>query len=59
MKKWMVVAALAQALRRAIHDGDLLTRSLTAMGFATSVHPDWAARSPLHRAKPAIQEQTI
>jgi L-alanine-DL-glutamate epimerase-like enolase superfamily enzyme len=33
----------------AIHDGDLLTGSLTAPGFATSVHPDWSAMSPLAR----------
>jgi hypothetical protein len=47
-------------VRLAIHDGDLLTGSLTAKGFATSVHPDWSALSPLHQAKPTIlQEQTI
>jgi hypothetical protein len=34
-------------VRLAIHDGDLLTGSLTAPGFATSVHPDWSAMSPL------------
>jgi hypothetical protein len=38
-------------VRLAIHDGDLLTGSLTAPGFATAVHPDWSAMSPL--AKPA------
>jgi len=36
-------------VRLAIHDGDLLTGSLTAPGFATSVHPDWSAMSPLER----------
>src|SRR4029077_13862625 len=29
-------------VRLAIHDGDLLTGSLTAPGFATSVHPAWS-----------------
>jgi hypothetical protein len=40
-------------IRLAIHDGDLLTGSLTAPGFATSVHPDWSAMSPL--AQPAAR----
>jgi hypothetical protein len=35
--------------RLAIHNGDLLTGSLTAPGFATSVHPDWSAMSPLEQ----------
>ena len=48
----------ANKIRLAIHDGDLLTGSLTAPGFATSVHPDWSAMSPLQRPKPRIlQEQ--
>jgi hypothetical protein len=34
-------------IRLAIHDGDLLTGSLTTSGFATAVHPDWSAMSPL------------
>jgi hypothetical protein len=34
-------------VRLAIHEGDLLTGSLTTPGFATSVHPDWSAMSPL------------
>jgi hypothetical protein len=34
-------------IRLAIHDGDLLTGSLTTPGFATSVHPDWSAMSLL------------
>jgi L-alanine-DL-glutamate epimerase-like enolase superfamily enzyme len=47
-------------IRLAIHDGDLLTGSLTAKGFAASVHPDWSRLSPLKVAKPTIlQEQTI
>jgi hypothetical protein len=36
-------------VRLAIHDGDLLTGSLTSQGFATSVHPLWSAMSPLER----------
>ncbi|MBR1231324.1 hypothetical protein [Bradyrhizobium sp. AUGA SZCCT0182] len=47
-------------IRLAIHDGDLLTGSLTTPGFATSVHPDWSAMSPLERPKPCIpREQAI
>jgi L-alanine-DL-glutamate epimerase-like enolase superfamily enzyme len=34
-------------IRLAIHDGDLLTGSLTTAGFATATHPDWSAMSPL------------
>jgi hypothetical protein len=34
-------------IRLSIHDGDLLTGSLTAPGFASAVHPDWAALAPL------------
>jgi hypothetical protein len=47
-------------IRLSIHDGDLLTGSLTAPGFATGVHPDWAALAPLGQSKAKIlQEQTI
>jgi hypothetical protein len=48
-------------VRLAIHDGDLLTGSLTTPGFATSVHPDWSAMSPLERPTTtrAFQEQTV
>jgi hypothetical protein len=47
-------------IRLSIHNGDLLTRSLTAPGFATSVHPDWSALSPLEQPKAkTLQEQTI
>jgi hypothetical protein len=35
------------AVRLAIHDGDLLTGSLVTAGFASGVHPDWAALQPL------------
>ena len=41
-------------IRLAIHDGDLLTGSLTTPGFATSVHPDWSAMSPLAQPSPRI-----
>ena len=40
-------------IRLAIHDGDLLTESLTTPGFATATHPDWSAMSPL--GQPATQ----
>ncbi|WP_024512134.1 hypothetical protein [Bradyrhizobium sp. ARR65] len=47
-------------IRVAIHDGDLLTGSLAVPGFATSVHPDWSALSPLEETKPrTLQEQMI
>jgi len=41
-------------IRLATHDGDLLTGSLTTPGFATSVHPDWSAMSPLAQPSPRI-----
>ena len=48
------------SVRLAIHHGDLLTGSLTAPGFATGVHPDWAALAPLQTPKAKIlQEQSI
>jgi hypothetical protein len=47
-------------VRLAIHDGDLLTGSLTSPGFATGVHPDWSTMSPLARPTTKIlQEQTL
>ena len=46
-------------IRLAIHDGDLLTGSLRAPGFATSVHPDWQALSSLEQAKARTKEQAI
>jgi hypothetical protein len=47
-------------IRLSIHDGDLLTGSLTAPGFASGVHPDWAALSPLQQPKEKIlQEHSI
>ncbi len=48
------------SIRLSIHDGDLLTGSLTAPGFATSVHPDWSALSPLQKPKAkTLQEQSL
>jgi len=44
----------AGTVRLAIHDGDLLTASLTGPGFATSVHPDWSSLSPLAQLAPKI-----
>jgi L-alanine-DL-glutamate epimerase-like enolase superfamily enzyme len=44
-------------VRLAIHDGDLLTGSLTAPGFATGVHPDWSALSPLAQPKAKIPKE--
>ncbi|MCK1640627.1 hypothetical protein IVA95_24320 [Bradyrhizobium sp. 157] len=41
-------------IRLAIHDGDLLTGSLTTPGFATAVDPDWSAMSPLAQPSPKI-----
>ena len=56
----MVGNVILANIRLAIHDGDLLTGSLTAKGSATSVHPDWSALSPLREAKPrTLQEQAL
>src|SRR3954470_17323390 len=41
-------------IRLAIHDGDLLTGSLTSPGLATSVHPDWSTMQPLAEPAPRI-----
>jgi hypothetical protein len=46
-------------IRLAIHDGDLLTGSLTEPGFATAVHPEWSRLTPLMQPTPGIpKEQT-
>jgi len=42
-------ADAGQGIRLSIHNGDLLTGSLHATGFATSVHPDWSALRPLEQ----------
>jgi hypothetical protein len=47
-------------VRLAIHDGDLLTGSLTAPGFACAVHPNWSTMAPLDRPRTKIfQERTV
>jgi hypothetical protein len=47
-------------VRLSIHDGDLLTGSLTSAGFASGAHPDWAALKPLQAPTTRIlQEQTL
>jgi L-alanine-DL-glutamate epimerase-like enolase superfamily enzyme len=47
-------------IRLSIHNGDLLTGSLTSPGFATGVHPNWSALSPLEQPKAKIlKEQAI
>lgn len=50
-------ADTGQGVRLKIHDGDLLTGSLHAAGFATSVHPDWSTLSPLEQTK-SLREQS-
>ena len=44
-------------IRLAIHGGDLLTGSLASPGFATAVHPDWRALSPLQQPKAKILQE--
>jgi hypothetical protein len=47
-------------IRLSIHDGDLLTGSLTSAGFASGAHPDWAALKPLQTSTiKTLQEQTL
>jgi hypothetical protein len=48
------------SIRLLIHDGDLLTGSLTSPGFATGVHPDWSALSALEQPKTKnLKEQAL
>ena len=48
------------SIRLSIHDGGLLTGSLATPGFATGVHPNWSALSPLEQPKAKIlKEQAI
>jgi hypothetical protein len=47
------------SIRLSIHDGDLVTGSLTAPGFAASVHPVWSALSPSEQPTTKITEQAI
>jgi hypothetical protein len=54
----MLATAAASGCR--FYDGDLLTGSLATPGFATAVHPDWSALSPLEQPKTKIpKEQAI
>ena len=47
-------------VRLAVDDGDLLTGSLTAPGFATAAHPIWSTMQSFRQPKARIlQEQTI
>jgi hypothetical protein len=46
-----------QKIRLSIHDGDLLTGSLTAPGFASGVHPRWSALSPSPPPKAKILQE--
>jgi hypothetical protein len=50
-------AAGGDNVRLAIHEGDLMTGSLRAPGFATSVHPHWQSLAPLEPTKARIKEQ--
>jgi hypothetical protein len=48
------------SIRLSIHDGGLLTGSLATPGFATGVHPNWSALSPIEQPKAKIlKEQAI
>jgi hypothetical protein len=47
-------------IKLSIHEGDLLTGSLTQPGFASGAHPDWAALAPLQIATTrTLQEQIV
>jgi hypothetical protein len=48
---------LGSNIRLSIHDGDLLTGSLTSPGFASGVHPAWSALSPLEPTKTKILQE--
>jgi hypothetical protein len=45
-------------IRLSIHDGDLLTGSLTSAGFASGAHPDWTALSPLEVPQAKILQES-
>ena len=47
------------SIRLAIHQGDLLTGSLTAPGFASAAHPVWSALSPLQKPRPKILKEQV
>jgi hypothetical protein len=46
-------------IRLSIHDGDLLTESLTSAGFASGAHPDWSALSPLQIDQSHISQTKV
>jgi len=46
-------------VRLAIHDGDLLTGSLTPPGFASAVHPDWSTMRPLRRPTQRVSQEQV
>jgi hypothetical protein len=46
-------------IRLSVQGGDLLTGSLMAPGFASSVHPEWPALSALQQPKARTKEQAI
>ena len=53
-------ARAGEKVRLAVHDGDLLTGTLTAPGFASGTHPLWPAMSPLQQPKArTLQEQSL
>jgi L-alanine-DL-glutamate epimerase-like enolase superfamily enzyme len=53
-------ARAGHRVRLAIHDGDLLTGSLTTPGFASGVHPLWPMMQAFRQPKArALQEQSI
>ena len=53
-------ARAGNKVRLAIHDGDLLTGSLTAPGFASGVHPLWPTLKTFQQPKArTLQEQSI
>jgi hypothetical protein len=47
------------SVRLAIHDGDLLTGSLIAPGFASGAHPVWSALAPLHEPAAKIPREQV
>jgi len=47
------------SIRLAIHQGDLLTGSLTAPGFASAAHPVWSALSPLQKPQAKILKEQV
>jgi hypothetical protein len=47
------------SIRLAIHQGDLLTGSLTAPGFASAAHPVWSALSPLQKTQTKILKEQV